>query len=220
MVSAADSRFRWDSMTPLGRPVVPEVYTISGERVGRDMRFGFRTGIRSRREPSAGIAHALALLAQGLPATQTQHPLEIGQVGAVRGKTQPPVITVDEQQARAGVGKDMSGGRGSVGREQGHDDQAKRQGGLVEAHPFDAVVEQDGHTVAGGKPFLLKSSPPAPDKCGHIVPREAEPGALSGIVLLVSDIGAAMHRTALEEIRHGSRTLGAPPAVRPTSRLG
>jgi hypothetical protein len=66
-----------------------------GERVGRDMRFGFRTGVRSRREPSAGIAQALALLAQILPSTQTHHALEIGHGGAVRGKTQPPVIRTD-----------------------------------------------------------------------------------------------------------------------------
>ena len=183
----------------------------SGERVGRDMQDGFRTSIRRCREPLFYTAHALVLLAQGLVATKTQHKLQISQSKALPCKTQPMVITVDEQQARAGVGKNMSGGRGSVGREQGHNDQAKRQCCLVEAHPFDALLWSRTATRSpAASPLLPKGLPPAMDEYVHIVPRETQPIAWSGIVFLVSNIGAAMLRTTFEEIRHGScRSWGA-----------
>ena len=159
------SRLRWVSITPLGEPVVPEVYWMLATSPGLTACFG---------EIAAGAQH-------GVPGVVAEKDFVLqGQAVAVAGLVQDLAVVgagiagVQKERADAGFLKDIAQFMRAVGGVDVDQDDAGARGGVLEQEPFDAVAGPDAGAVAGPEAEAGEAAGGAGDGFVELAPGEVD----------------------------------------------
>ncbi len=156
-----------DSITPFGRPAVPEVKQIVASVSGAAARI-------STSAPAAGRKRSTVAMPAPAGGSSPARSTTIGGTAAqVAGLAQRggEARGLDDDEARLGVRDAPREVAGVVVDVERHDDEPEAERREVDRHPAGAVARGDRDAVARSEPLAAERGLPARDVAGELAPR-------------------------------------------------